>query len=96
MQKSVGKVTWRQMFNKFSPFNFFAEISAIYCETSLIRIQQRNTKILKITLLYKLHRPDQFFAVNLILGEIFENKTQKQKRQIVSDKIWSIKTKYSH
>ena len=25
-----------------------------------------------------------------------ENKTQKQKRQMVSDKIWSIRTKYFH
>ena len=39
---------------------------------------------------------DQFLAINLILGYIFENKTQKQKRQIVSDKIQSNKTKCVH
>ena len=29
-----------------------------------------------------------FLAVNLILGYIFGNKTEKQNRQMVSDKIW--------
>ena len=33
----------------------------------------------------------QYFAVNLILGCIFEEKTQKQKTRIVTDKIWSIR-----
>ena len=38
------------------------------------------------------YRSDHFFVINLILGYIFENRTQNQKRQMVSDKIWSIRT----
>ena len=51
----------------------------------IIQILQRNMKIIlliknsKKSPYYKLHRSDQFFAINLILGYIFENKTQKQK-----------------
>ena len=51
----------------------------------MIEIQQRKVK-------NKLHWSDQFLAVNLILGYIFENKTQTLKRQMVSVKIWSIRT----
>ena len=30
---------------------------------------------------------NQFLAINLILGYTFQNKTQKQKRQMVSNQI---------
>ena len=53
-------------------------------------------KVKKKLLYYKIDRSDQFLAINLILGYIFENKTKKQKRQMVSDKILSIRTKYFH
>ena len=44
-----------------------------------------------------MYRSDQFLVLNFILGSLFENKTQKQKRQMVyDDKIWSIRTKYFH
>ena len=48
---------------------------------------RQKKKIQNITLLQKVHRSDQILAQNLILGEIFENKTRKQKRQIVSFKL---------
>ena len=82
---------------------FFLNFSQYCCKMSIIQIMQSNLttiffikKSQKNTLLQKLHRPVQFSAVNLILGYIFENKTQKQKRQMVSDKIWSFRTKYFH
>ena len=37
-----------------------------------------------------------FFAVKLILQRKFENKVQKQKRQMVPDRIWVIRINRFH
>ena len=60
----------------------------------LLRSLGHNNKPQKIT--FPQHRSDQLLAVNLILGYTSENKTQKQKRPIVSYKMWSVRTTYFH
>ena len=83
-----------------STCSIFLKFSQYCCETLIIQIQQRKVRTVffdknsKKSLYYR--NCIGFFAVNLILGYTFENKTQKQKRQMVSDKIWSIRTKYFH
>ena len=44
IQKSVGQVTWRQIFNKFRLLNF-SEFSQNYCETPIIRKYQGKVKV---------------------------------------------------
>ena len=76
-------------FQQVTLVQFFWNFHKYCCETK-IQIQQRKVKNIffdkysKISLFHrKLHRSDHFLAVNLILGQILENKTQKQKRQMV-------------
>ena len=87
-------------FSTSSACSIFLKFSQYCFETSIIQIHQR-----KKEKKYFLRRnfqnkhftiaiADQYLVVKLILGYIFENKTQKQKRQVFFDKIWSIRTKY--
>ena len=59
-------------FQRFPLVHFFLKISQYCCETSIIQIQQRKVKNIFLVKLSKnknhLHMPDQFFAINLILG----------------------------
>ena len=76
---------------------FFFEIVVKHQLSNLAKKNKKNIFLFqKMTLPKKLHRSDQFLAINLILGYIFENQTQKQKRQKVSDKTWSVRTKCFH
>ena len=82
---------WPVFHNSYCAFDIFQKV--VFCnKKNKKQKQKRNKKKKKQT--KKQTNKDQFWAIHLILGYIFKEKTQKQKRQMVSDKIWSIRTKY--
>ena len=82
--------------------SIFLKFSQDCCETTKLQIQQSKVKLFFVkkrqeSLNYrKCIIQNNGLVVHLILGYIFENKTQKQKRQMFFDKIWSIRTKHFH
>ena len=75
---------------------FFLKFSKYCCEALIIKIQQRKVKYIildkysKQSLFYRNCTVRQMFGRKFNIWvhfHVFENKTQKQKRQMVSDKI---------
>ena len=87
-----------------APFaHFFLKFSQYCCETLIIwNSEKKSKKIFMQTKIPKNHFTIEIAYIRPIFGRKSNfrvnigNKTQNQKRQMVSDKIWSMRTKYFH